>query len=64
MSSCPEGNEKALSCQPNKYVTTCNKVDNPDNEVAISIYPTTILRDSICVPTSVSLYNNLQSAIG
>src|SRR5690606_25291013 len=62
--TCPQGNEAALECMPNKYVTSCQKTENADNEIAIRIYETAPIRNTICLPTSNTIKNKLSAAVG
>lgn len=62
--TCPVGTETTLVCQTNKYVTTCKKTDSADSEIAVNIYETTLVRNTVCVPTSENLQKKIASAIG
>lgn len=63
MKSCPVGNENKLDCKTNKYVTTCQKTDNADSDIAVNIYPTSSYKP-VCMPTSDSLQQKIASAVG
>lgn len=64
MRTCPTGADTKLDCQVNKYVTTCQKTDSADSEVAVNIYETTPFKNTICLPTSTSLQTKIAGAIG
>lgn len=53
-----------LDCKTNKYVESCHENNSADNDIAVEIYETFPIRNSICMASSDKIQEKISEALG